>query len=111
MSDAFDQITDRFDAMTDDEKRSFIGLLRSNYSQEQRPDLSDYVAAEYAHTEARDKARRAAKAAESAWSDQSAKRANGATSIRKSTFGWAIGQIQIAEDFDAPLEDFKDYME
>jgi hypothetical protein len=26
-------------------------------------------------------------------------------------FGWAKGRIHMSEDFDAPLEDFKDYME
>ncbi len=28
---------------------------------------------------------------------------------RKRTLGWAKGQIQIAEDFDAPLDDFEEY--
>jgi prevent-host-death family protein len=25
------------------------------------------------------------------------------------TFGWAKGQIRVAEDFDAPLDDFAEY--
>jgi len=29
---------------------------------------------------------------------------------RKSQFGHAKGQISMSEDFDAPLEEFKDYM-
>jgi hypothetical protein len=29
---------------------------------------------------------------------------------KERTFGCAKGQFKIADDFDAPLEDFKDYM-
>ena len=32
-------------------------------------------------------------------------------SIKKPKFGCAKGQIILAPDFDAPLEDFKEYME
>jgi len=34
----------------------------------------------------------------------------GAEEKRVPVFGCAKGQFQIADDFDAPLEDFKDYM-
>lgn len=40
-----------------------------------------------------------------------AKQQNGAAGKRLSTFGWAKGRIKIADDFDAPLDDFKDYVE
>ena len=28
---------------------------------------------------------------------------------RERTTGWAKGQVQVADDFDAPLDDFADY--
>jgi len=34
----------------------------------------------------------------------------GTEQIRERKFGCAKGQFRMAEDFDAPLEDFKDYM-
>ncbi len=36
---------------------------------------------------------------------------NGNASKKVSAFGWAKGRITISSDFDAPLEDFKDYIE
>jgi len=34
---------------------------------------------------------------------------NGSTEKGVSTFGWAKGRITIADDFDAPLNEFKAY--
>jgi hypothetical protein len=34
----------------------------------------------------------------------------GAKQIKERGFGCAQGQFRMAEDFDAPLDDFKDYM-
>ncbi|MDR2541829.1 MAG: DUF2281 domain-containing protein [Treponema sp.] len=31
-------------------------------------------------------------------------------SLKERTFGCAKGQFKMADDFDAPLDDFKDYM-
>ncbi len=36
---------------------------------------------------------------------------NGTPQSRPSAFGWAQGRISIAADFDAPLDDFKDFVE
>jgi len=36
---------------------------------------------------------------------------NGTAAGDVSAFGWAKGRIKISADFDAPLEDFKEYME
>jgi Protein of unknown function (DUF2281) len=36
---------------------------------------------------------------------------NGNASKKTSAFGWAKGQVIISSDFDAPIEDFKDYSE
>lgn len=36
---------------------------------------------------------------------------NGNASKKASAFGWAKGQIVISSDFDAPIEDFKEYAE
>ena len=36
---------------------------------------------------------------------------NGSKMSRKSVFGCMRGQFKMSDDFDAPLEDFKEYME
>lgn len=36
---------------------------------------------------------------------------NGNAAGNISAFGWAKGRVSISADFDAPLDDFKDYVE
>jgi hypothetical protein len=43
--------------------------------------------------------------------DLAATTKNGNASKEASAFGWAKGQVFISSDFNAPIEDFKEYAE
>ena len=110
MSQAYDEIVHNLESMSAEEKRSLMELLRNQLPSEKGPDISAYKAAEREHLHAGERVRKAAQAAGKAWSeltsDTETKAANGSIA----PFGWAKGRITIADDFDAPLEDFREYM-